>query len=508
MTSKAQDQRYLSLGRFTSPIRRRAATCALAFAVVLVAGAIATPSALAQTFTTLHSFDKTDGTSPYAALVQATDGNLYGTLVLGGANDDGAAFKISTGGTLANFYTFCSQSGCTDGTEPEAALLQVSNGNFYGAAAFGGAYDGGTVFTITPGGTLTTLYSFCAQSDCTDGQLPGSLVQGADGNFYGTTFEGGTNFKCIFGSNCGTVFKITPTGALTTLYNFCSLSNCTDGSFPVGKLVQAIDGNFYGTTNEGGANGISSGGYGTVFKITPSGTLTTLYSFCAKSGCTDGEYPSYGLIQAANGEFYGTTQLGGTDAVGTVFNISAAGKLVTLHNFDGKDGNSPASALIQATDGNFYGTTERGGANCGSLGCGTIFEITSNGTLTTLHSFDGTDGEIPLGTLTQDTNGDFYGTTELGGTSSDGTVFSLSVGLGPFVETQTTSGKVGATVNILGTDLAGATSVTFNGTSAVFTIESKSAIAATVPAGATSGTVEVTTPFGTLKSNVPFRVQP
>jgi len=181
--------------------------------------------------------------------------------------------------------------------------------------------------------------------------------------------------------------------------------------------------------------------------------------------------------------------------------------MITLHSFHGTDGSEPYAGLVQATNGNFYGTTVYGGANCvPDGGCGTIFKITPGGALTTLHSFDVTDGENPETGLTQDTNGKFYGTMQAGGAYNGGTIYSLSVGLGAFVETQTSSGKVGAAVKILGTDLTGATSVTFNGTVATFTVVSKSEITTTVPTGATTGRVQVVTPSGTLTSNVNFRV--
>jgi uncharacterized repeat protein (TIGR03803 family) len=321
--------------------------------------------------------------------------------------------------------------------------------------------------------------------------------------------QGGTNGH-------GTLFKITPSGTLTTLYNFCSQSGCADGQFP-GALVQGTDGNLYGTTGAGGA-AACSGGCGTIFKITTTGTLTTLHSF----DLTDGVDPDGGLIQGTDGNFYGTTYAGGANnnsncrvgTCGAVFKITPAGTLATLHSFDYTDGANPIAGLIQATDGNFYGTTG-GGGNCTNFGggCGTVFKSTATGTLTTLHSFDKTDGAFPTGRLVQDTNGTFYGTTFQGGNivyhycgGSCGTIFSLSVGLGPFVETQPASGAVGAAVNILGTSLTGATSVTFNGTAAKFTVVSSSEITTAVPAGATTGEVKVVTPSGTLSSNVSFKV--
>jgi len=319
-----------------------------------------------------------------------------------------------------------------------------------------GANSFGTVFKITPSGSRTTIYSFCAQSSCTDGSYPeAGLVQGSDGDLYGTTLGGG-----VWGY--GVVFKITPSGAVTTLYSFCSQISCYDGRGADAALIQATDGNLYGTTALGGANANSFGGYGTVFSITPSGTRFTLYSFCAQSLCTDGAYPYAGLVQATDGNLYGTTAGGGANGVGTVFQISPSGKLTILYSF--------------------------------------CSQKNSNGGCT--------DGDIPYGGLVQGTNGTFYGTTEYGGAGGYGTGFSLSLGLGPFVKTQPASGKVGAAVKILGTHLGGTTSVTFNGTAAVFKVASRSLITTKVPSGATTGTVQVTTPNSTLSSNVPFQVLP
>jgi uncharacterized repeat protein (TIGR03803 family) len=343
------------------------------------------------------------------------------------------------------------------------------------------------------------------------------LIQGTDGNLYGTTHSGGINFG-------GTVFKLTLGGKLTTLYEFCShntagsgSAGCTDGYQPNAGLVQGTNGDFYGTTSEGGATASEDEtGAGTVFKITSKGDLTTLYSFCSKTGCTDGALPNAGLVQATDGNFYGTTNSGGTPVMdtdyGTVFKITPEGTLSTLHSFSYTDGGQPDGALIQASDGNLYRTTSEGGPNLH----GTVFRITLTGTLTTLHSFDNTNGAAPWGGLVQGSDGNLYGTTSAGGrtTGSDcegdacGTVFSLSVGLGPFAEAQPTLGEVGAAIKILGTDLTGATGVGFNGTAAVFEVVSASEIMPTVPAGATTGNVSVTTPSGTLTSNKEFLVTP
>src|ERR1022692_3872631 len=448
--------------------------------------AIAQP---AQTLTTLYSFCSQsgcpDGSDPIAGLVQATNGDLYGTTAKGGANGGGTVFKITPGGTLTTLYSFCSQTNCMDGVEPYAGLVQAANGDLYGTTVAGGANGYGTVFKITPGGTLTMVYSFCSQTNCADGAYPeAGLVQAANGDLYGTTPQGGAN-------RGGTIFKITPGGTLTTLYSFCFQSGCTDGSTPFAGLVQAANGDLYGTTFYGGSGG-------TVFKITPGGTLTTLYNFCSQTNCTDGDQPFAGLVQAANGDLYGTTYGGGANGgIGTVFKITPGGTLTTLYSFCSQtncaDGVGPYAGLVQATSGDFYGTTALGGTG----GWGTVFKITPGGTLTTLYSFcsqtNCTDGAIPYAGLVQDTNGDFYGTTTHKGGAASGTVFRLSVGLGPFVKPRPPYGKVGAAIKILGTNLTGATSVSFNGTAAVFTVVSSSEITTTVPAGASSGKVQVIT---------------
>jgi|HubBroStandDraft_6_1064221.scaffolds.fasta_scaffold00136_30 uncharacterized repeat protein (TIGR03803 family) len=483
---------------------------------LLFLGVTTAVSLPAQNITTLHSFAgyPTDGAAP-TGLAQATNGDLYGTTYRGGANGAGTVFKITPDGALTTLYSFCTQSGCTDGSYPYAGLVQATNGDLYGTTSQGGANSGGTVFKITPDGALTTIYSFCTQSGCTDGRYPyAGLVQATNGDLYGTTINGGANSD-------GTVFKITPSGTLTTLFSFCAQRGCTDGSYPSAGLVQASNGDLYGTTTNGGAN---SGG--TVFKITPTGTLTTLYSFCPQVSCTDGSNPYAGLVQASNGDLYGTTYFGGANTTachgsgcGTVFKITPIGTLTTLYSFCSQssctDGSYPFAGLVQGSNGDLYGTTSLGGAGigCDNLGCGTVFKITPGGALTTLYSFctqsGCTDGYDLGAGLVQDTNGNLYGATSKGGrASNDGTVFSLSVGLGAFVETQATSGAVGSAIKILGTSLTGATSIAFNGAAATFTVVSSSLITTTVPAGASTGFVTVTTPSGTLISNKQFRVTP
>ncbi|MFY9742194.1 MAG: choice-of-anchor tandem repeat GloVer-containing protein [Candidatus Sulfotelmatobacter sp.] len=441
----------------------------------------------AQTFTILTSFNGTNGEHPaYGSLLQGGNFTFYGTTSGGGANGDGTIFEVTPQGVLTTQYSF----DVTHGANPWDGLLLNVDDTFFGTTVSGGANGDGTVFQFRPlGAVMNTLHSF----DGTDGESPyAALVKTHTMNFYGTSSTGGAH-------GSGTVFEMTPTGTLTTIYSFCTATNCTDGASPIAGMILATNGNLYGTTSSGGAHAS-----GTVFEMGSNDKLTTLYSFCSQTNCTDGADPVAELIQGTDGNFYGTTYEGGTNGYGTVFRITPTGRLTTLHSFGGTDGQYPYASLLQATDGNFYGTTYEGGSN----GYGTIFEINSGGTLTTLHSFGGIDGAYPYAGVFQGTDGNFYGTTFAGGANGDGTVFSLSTGLAPFVELVPTSDAVGVLITILGSNLTGASSVRFNGTPATFIIRSTTELKAMVPAGATSGPVEVTIPSGTLTSNVSFQVEP
>jgi len=270
----------------------------------------------------------------------------------------------------------------TDGANPDnMTLVRGNDGNLYGTADFGGTFSEGTVFKLTPAGNLTTLYNFCQQPNCTDGSNPVSgLTLGVDGNFYGTTITGGTSSE-------GTIFKITPKGVLTTLHSFTG----ADGALPTSALVEGRDGNLYGTASAGGnytaCPGFAQAGCGSVFAITPNGTFTLLHLFDLNDGAT----PEAALIQAADGNFYGTTFQGGAAGYGTVFKISSSGTLTTLHSFTGNDGEYPGGVLLEVKRGIFYGTAGFGGVN----GYGTIFKMTSTGVLTTLHNFTLSDGYVP-----------------------------------------------------------------------------------------------------------------
>ncbi len=351
--------------------------------------------------TTLYTFTGgTDGDTPYAGVIQATDGSFYGTTLHGGASGGGTVFKIDGAGALTRLHSF---TGGREGAHPSAGLIEATDGSFYGTTSQGGASGAGTVFNLDTAGTLQTLHSFTGGSD---GAYPSAgVIEATDGSFYGTTCQGGP-------SGGGTVFKLHAAGTLTTLYSF---TGGTDGGCPTAALIQASDGSLYGTTYSWGA----SGG-GTVFKFDEAGTLTTLYSF---AGGDDGAYPHAGLVQATDGIFYGTTSQGGKSGGGTVFKFHAAGMLTTLYSFTGgTDGGYPTAGVIQASDGSFYGTTLYGGAS----GAGTVFKLDGAGTLTTLHSFaGGTGGAYPNAGLIQAADGSFYGTTFRGGPTGGGTVWTL-----------------------------------------------------------------------------------
>ena len=449
---------------------------------------LATAIAHAQTVQTLVNFDKSDGAFALGPLQQGRDGNLYGVAGAGGRGPCdpygcGTVFKMSASGSLTTLHIFCSEHDCTDGAAPGPLTLS-EDGNFYGFTGYGGnqsclpGFGCGTIFRITPNGNFQVVYDFCGNS-CGNGRAPlGNLVLTDNGYLYGNTSQ--------------TAFRISQKGDFTTL-----CSTCPGGS-DINALMQATDGNFYGTANSGGAHN-----FGTVFRMTPVGNVAIVHSFDGSDGCA----PNAGVIEGTDGNLYGTTTFCGANNAGTIFSINPSGNFATLYNFCSQpqcgDGLQPSYALFQASDGNLYGT-DQGQDYPGT--CGQIFRFTPGGTFTTLYTFNCTDGDHPLGPLSQATSGILYGTTEEGGEYNYGTIFSLDLGFAPFVAFVQSSGKVGQTGGILGQGFTGATSVMLNGVLANFTVVSDTYLTATVPQGATTGYVTVNTSTGVLTSNVPFRV--
>jgi uncharacterized repeat protein (TIGR03803 family) len=443
-------------------------------AVLLLATAVANPSAHAQIFSVLYEFNRSSGNLPSSPgiVAQGRDGNLYTTAPAGGGHGQGTIFRITPGGALSVLYNFDGAHGAM----PLSGLTLGSDGKFYGTTAAGGAYNAGVIFNITSGGKLTLLHTFTGGSDGANPVAP--PIEGTDGNYYGTTAGA---------QDDGTIYRISPSGKFKTLYRF----RANDVSTP---LVQGTDGNFYGTTYMGGAHGI-----GTVFKMTPAGTLTVLHNFDG----THGSFPT-NLIQGNDGYFYGATYESGTDG-GVVYRISSAGIFKVLHYFDrDTEGGCTYAGLVQATDGNFYGETASGG----KTGYGTIFRVTRQGQLSVLYNLVGTAATNPQDSLLQQTRGPLYGDTEQGGTQGLGVFYKVNAGLKPFVSLLTASGKAGQSVELLGQGFKGTTQVSFNGIPATYTVKSETYLRAVVPGGATNGFVTVVTPTGTLKSNHKFRVQP
>ncbi len=407
-----------------------AACCASVLANPLVSRAQAASGALS----TLYSFPANGsaaGTHPFSSLALAGDGNYYGTTSTGGLYGSGTVFKMTLSGAVTTIYTFSSKYGGangavanSDGANPNAGLVIAANGLLYGTTSSGGTTGEGTVFSLTTAGALTTLYNF---DGSTDGSYPKApLVADASGNLFGTTEYGGLN-------GTGTIFKITQTGALTVLRPFNPIddgSNSGTGAYPVAALVVDASDNLYGTTPYGGVNNC-----GTLFKITVSNSLSVLHTFSrSDNNNTDGASPEAALTLAADGSLYGTAEYGGQDNYGSLFKLSSSGVFTPLYNFSesvgysNPDGAFPTGSLLIGTGGSFYGTASRGGDD----GAGTVFQLSKAGVLTTLHSFSddssgaNTDGAYPSGNLTATSSGLLYGTAAQGGASNDGTAFVVS----------------------------------------------------------------------------------
>jgi uncharacterized repeat protein (TIGR03803 family) len=388
-------------------------------------------------FSNLYSFaGLAEGGTPNGSFFRGSDGNFYGTLIgsliNGGYNygNVGIIYKTTPGGAVTIMYS-------TQGGWPfnGLTLANGNDGNLYGTETDWAPIvvpPQGSVFRITPGGQFTDFFSFWSFSGSYGGSPASGVVQGRDGNLYGTaTFaEGvggygnpesrGSSDFAVNGPTAltdPTIYRLTTNGGFTNLYSF---TNGIDGSGPSAALVQGSDGNFYGSCSSGGSNND-----GTIFQITPDGAFTSLYSF---TNGVDGANPSAALAQGNDGSFYGSTFSGGTQNDGTIFKITTNGLLASLYSFtNGIDGANPQSALVPGSDGNFYGFTSGGGAD----GYGAIFQITPNGVLTSIFSFAGGNGGANVYALAQGNDGNFYGTTAGGGAGGSGTLFQLSLGLPP-----------------------------------------------------------------------------
>jgi uncharacterized repeat protein (TIGR03803 family) len=463
----------------------------------------------AGAYSVIRSFDGTMA-NPYSGLTLGTDGNFYGTTYNGGAFLFGTVFQITPGGTVTVLHSF----KLLEGAGPYAPPIEGTDGNFYGTTTIGGG-GFGAVYKVTPAGGFTTLYAF----DKTHGASPfAPLIQAKDGNFYGTTVGGGM-------ADFGTVFKITPAGTLTVLYNFDS----THGSGPYSPLLQASDGNFYGTARGGG----SKNNGGVAFKLTAAKKpkLTVLYSFDATGATKDGVRPYAGLIQASDGNFYSVASAGGTNGAGTLYEITKTGSYSTLYNFVSATGSLPFATLIQHTNGKLYGEATSGGA----AGHGALFSFDLGlGPFVTLRPTSGVVGQ-PVDILGQGLSqatsvrftpnvpananvfGDTYMTTTVPNNATSGVVKVLLTH-GHLISNQKflvtpvvlnfspSGGPVGTQVVITGNSLTGATKVAFGSKKAIFSVDSYTQITATVPAGAVTGKIQVTTPGGTAVSPTAFTV--
>ena len=457
-------------------------TSRLLFTVMLAV--LATAPVQAQNILYTFGVNSTDLINPGfpGVIAQGRDGNLYSSTDFGGGFGGGGIFEITPAGSYSIFWNF----DPIFGSQGDSGLTLGTDGYFYGATdtnEIGGGYGG--VYKVDSAGMfMTTLHDF----NGTDGESPsGPPIEGTDGNFYGTTGGGGSD-------DWGTVYKITPSLVFTSLYSFDS----THGATPFSQLVEGTDGNFYGTTSAGGANNM-----GEVFKITSQGKLTVLHSF---TGSPDGQRPFCALLLASDGNFYGTTSEGGANNVGTVFKITSQGKLTVLHSFSETDGLGylPSAGLVQGSDGNFYGTNPL--TTNTSSGNGVFYKMTPAGTFTLVFAFQ--DEASPVTVPLQHTSGVLYGDTGFGGVFGVGDIYDIDLGLKPFAALMSTAGKPGKAVQILGQGFTQATAVSFDGVAAKFTVTSDTFLTATLPAAALTGLVTVKMPTGNLVSKQKFRVVP
>jgi uncharacterized repeat protein (TIGR03803 family) len=476
----------------------------------------------------IDNFNSPSGVAPYSGLVLGTDGDFYASAESGGTFGQGTLFKITSTGALTTSYNFGTcKYPCKEGAFPKTPPVEGTDGNFYGTTFdTNDGINDGVVYKLTSAGKFSTIYAF--PFGTTTGYNPQApLIQGTDGNLYGTTASGGiTTSSTCWGSSssCGTVFKINTTGTkLTTLYKF----DQTHGAGPLSPVIQGTDGNFYGTTSAGGTSGL-----GVVFKLTSAGVITVLHNFIG----SDGETPLSGLVQANDGNFYGVASAGGSLGYGTIFKMTSTSDhtFSVIYDFDLTHGQTPEVALFQNTNGILYGDTFAGGSD----GAGVFYSLNiSAAAFAKLQTLSGKVGS-PVSILGQGFTGstavsfggvnatkftvvsDNYVTANVptGGKTGTVTVVRPSGNLNSIQQFKVTptvasfsppSGPIGTSVTLNGTGLTQATKVTFGGvTATTFTVNSDSKITATVPSGAKTGKIAVTTPGGTATSSATFSVTP
>jgi uncharacterized repeat protein (TIGR03803 family) len=434
--------------------------------------------AQAQTYTDLHDFNPGAGdphTFVESHLAQGRDGNFYTESNGGGTSGNGTVFKVTPSGAVTVIHSFDG----TDGSNAVGGMTLGLDGNLYGETWSGGSFGNGITFKITSAGKETALHNFANNGD---GANPANVLVRSGTFFYGTTND----------FSAETVYKVTSGGVLKTLHTFSN----ADGQAG-GQLLLGSDGNIYGGMNQGGQFG-----FGTAFKMTPKGGLTVLHNFNG----TDGNQPAPGMVEITPGKFYGTAELGGNTGDGVAYSVTSAGTFSVLHSFSGATDGHQALTLTLATDGNAYGVAVSGG----TANCGTIFEVTAAGNFSVVYTFDNTHGCNPTGGyLTQGTDGKLYGLAGNGGANGSGVFFSLDVGLSPFVSLMTTSGTELSKVEILGQGFSKTSLVKFGGVAATtIAVTGSTYILATVPAGALTGPVTVTTGGTTLTSSQTFKVLP
>lgn len=374
--------------------------------------AFALPStAQARSEHVLYSFTGgADGQQPWAGVTRDDSGNLYGVASFAGANPNcgpsgcGTIFELKADGAFSLLYNFDWDHGATPASE---LIRDPATGDLYGSTSLGGAAGAGVIFKLQTDGTLTVLHAFSGS----DGNMPeGRLLRDRRGNFYGTTYGGGDDNK-------GVVYKLSAKGKLTVLHSFAG--GAKDGLNPTNSgLAMDRAGNLYGVTQFGGASN-----YGTLFKVGRSGVFTLLHSF---AGGNDGRYPAAGVVADKLGNVYGATQNGGGNdscdyGCGTIFKMTPDGSVTVLHAFQGgDDGANPLSQPLLTKKGTLFGSTNDGSK-------GTLFKLKPDGRETILHTFGGAgDGFEPLGGLERDASGNLYGATDLGGASGLGTVYAVA----------------------------------------------------------------------------------